>query len=75
MEDQFFGKTIGDTIRYFRFHLDGKKQRSKSIKVWSRLVVSLILLIISVFLMATGNQEYKAIPPAIIGAIIGYWLN
>ena len=45
------------------------------LKVIMRIVVTLILLGISVYLLVTGATESKTLPCSIISAVTGYWLK
>jgi hypothetical protein len=78
MKVHLFGTAIQETKEAFRPHFgtgesDPKQDRMKAI---ARIVISIILLGIAVYLLLnTPEEENKTLPSTIIGGIIGYWLK
>ena len=70
-----------DTIFYRSFIIEKKRsmtpaQVDNRIKAWMRIVVTLLLFAVAWYLWERGgNEDSKALPGTIIGAIIGYWLK
>ncbi|MFT3948278.1 MAG: hypothetical protein QM763_15005 [Agriterribacter sp.] len=73
---KLFGTTIDETTKALKpVHL-GEDQstttKDDKIKAIGRIVVSVILLLLAIYLFTSNNKEVGG---TIIGAICGYWLK
>ena len=72
-----FGSTINETVEAFKpLHLGHKQSASTNedkIKAIGRLIVSIMLLLLAVYLFT--SKDNKVFGGTIIGAICGYWLK
>ena len=73
---RLFGTTIKETREAFGdLHLDFDQQvadRSDRVKAIGRIVVTILLIFLAVYLFASGSKDVGG---TIVGAITGYWLK
>ena len=70
---KLFGLTIKETFDALdQFHLGKKKQPEGSIRAIGRIIISVLLVFVVVYLYKTNNKQEGSL---IIGALIGYWVR
>lgn len=74
---KLFGTTINETVKAFKPLHFGPEQSTATnddkIKAIGRIIVSIILLLLAVYLFTSKNNQ--TFGGTIIGAICGYWLK
>ena len=79
---RLFGTTISETINAFGEARLGPPRDAPpvtrsddKIKAIGRIIVSLVLIIISTFLIAANQGQSQSVGVATLGLVTGYWLK